>query len=84
MLRLSMREGHRNRACEPKMTGVRKIAAELGLYALGLFPGVAFLSVIWFAAIEDYLSAGIAFVVFLAFAAFFLYLVRKIDEGEDD
>jgi len=66
------------------MTGVRKFVAELGMYALGLFPGVAFLSVIWFAAAEEYLSAGIAFAIFLAFAVFFLYLVRKIDAGDED
>lgn len=66
------------------MTGVRKFVAELGLYALGLFPGVAFLCVIWFAAVQDYLSAGVAFAIFVVFAAFFLYLVRKIDEGDED
>lgn len=66
------------------MTLVRRIATEVGVYALGVFPGAAFLCVIWFAAVEDYLSAAVAFVVALALAVPFFYLVRKIDEGEDD
>lgn len=66
------------------MTLVRRIAAEAGVYALGVFPGVAFLCVIWFAVDEDYLSAAISFVVALALAVPFFYLVRKIDADDTD